>query len=96
MKRLLSFAVLMLLSPSAYAGDSFSFVVGGHRIHIEAPSHCDSPSCVSISIPGIYQTHGRDRYRDDTPEAAAKYVFGAATSQEFGQDITAIPDITRA
>jgi uncharacterized protein (DUF2147 family) len=71
MKRLLSFAVLMLLSPSAYAGDSFSFVVGGHRIHIEAPSHCDSPSCVSISIPGIYQTHGRDRYRDDTPEAAA-------------------------
>jgi uncharacterized protein (DUF2147 family) len=71
MKRLLSFAVLMLLSPSAYAGNSFSFVVGGHRIHIETPNHCDSPSCVSVSIPGTYQTHGRERYRDNTPEAAA-------------------------
>jgi uncharacterized protein (DUF2147 family) len=71
MKRLLSFAVLMLLSPSAYAGNSFSFVVGGHRIHIEAPSHCDSPSCVSVSIPGIYQTHGRDRSHDDTPQVVA-------------------------
>jgi uncharacterized protein (DUF2147 family) len=71
MKRLLAFATLMLLSPSAYAGNSFSFVIGGHRIHIEAPSHCDSPSCVSVSIPGTYQTRGRDRYHDDTPEAAA-------------------------
>jgi uncharacterized protein (DUF2147 family) len=71
MKRLFYLAMLMLLSPSAYAGNSFSFVVGGHRIHIEAPSHCDSPSCVSVSIPGIYQTHGHDGYRDDTPEVAA-------------------------
>jgi Uncharacterized protein conserved in bacteria (DUF2147) len=76
MKRLFYLAVLMLLSPSAHAGNSFSFVVGGHRIHIEAPSHCDSPSCVSVSIPGIYQTRGRgdgyrDRYHDDTPEVAA-------------------------
>jgi uncharacterized protein (DUF2147 family) len=76
MKRLFYLAVLMLLSPSAHAGNSFSFVVGGHRIHIEAPSHCDSPSCVSVSIPGIYQTHGsaggyRDRYHDDAPEVTA-------------------------
>jgi hypothetical protein len=71
MKRLLSVAALMLLSSSAYAGSSFSFVVGGHRIHIEAPSHRGSPSCVSVSIPGIYQSHGRDAYRDDTPIAAA-------------------------
>jgi uncharacterized protein (DUF2147 family) len=75
-KRLLSVAVLMLLSPSAYAGSSFSFVVGGHRIHVEAPSHCDSPSCVSVSIPGIYQIQGsgngyRDRYYDDAPEITA-------------------------
>jgi hypothetical protein len=69
-------AVLMLLSPSAYAGNSFSFVIGGHRIHIEAPSHCDSPSCVSVSIPGIYRSHGSDdgyrgKYHDDTPVVAA-------------------------
>jgi hypothetical protein len=71
MKRLFYLAVLMLLSPSAYAGNSFPFVVGDHRIHIEAPSHCDSPSCVSVSIPGIYQAHGHDRYQDDAPEVTA-------------------------
>jgi uncharacterized protein (DUF2147 family) len=71
MRRLFYLAMLMLLSPSAYAGNSFSFVVGGHRIHIEAPSHCDSPSCVSVSIPGIYQTHGHDRPHDDTSEVVA-------------------------
>ena len=32
--------------------DSFSFVIGGHRVHIEASRHCFSPSCVSVSIPG--------------------------------------------
>jgi uncharacterized protein (DUF2147 family) len=71
MKRLLTCAVLTLFSPSAYAGNSFSFVIGGHRIHIEASSHCDSPSCVSVSIPGIYQAHGRDRSHDDTPQVVA-------------------------
>ena len=64
MKRLCFLAVLMMLSSSAYAGNSFSFVVGGHRIRIEAPRHCNSPSCVSVSIPGIYQAR-RDREEDD-------------------------------
>lgn len=57
-------AALMALSSSAHAGNSFSFTVGGHRIQIEAPKNCDSPSCVSVSIPGIYQS-GRRRVRDD-------------------------------
>jgi uncharacterized protein (DUF2147 family) len=71
MKRFFYFIVLMLLSSSAYAGNSFSFVVGRHRIHIEAPRHCHSPSCVSVSIPGIYETRrGRDRY-DDVDAAPA-------------------------
>jgi uncharacterized protein (DUF2147 family) len=65
MKRFYYFVVLMLLSSSAHAGNSFSFVVGGHRIRIEAPRHCSSPSCLSVSIPGIYQTRRRDdKYRD--------------------------------
>ena len=63
MKRFFYFVVLMLLSSSAQAGNSFSLVVGGHRIRIEAPRSCRSPSCVSVSIPGIYQTH-RARERD--------------------------------
>jgi Uncharacterized protein conserved in bacteria (DUF2147) len=55
---------LLLVSPPAHAGESFSFTVAGHRIHIEAPRHCNSASCVSVSIPGIYQSH-RTPDRDD-------------------------------
>jgi hypothetical protein len=62
------FIVLMVLSSSAYAGHSFSFVVGRHRVRVEAPRHCYSPSCLSVSIPEIRET--LDRY-DNTTEAAA-------------------------
>ncbi len=62
------FIVLMVLSSSAYAGHSFSFVVGRHRVRVEAPRHCYSPSCLSVSIPEIRET--LDRY-DNTAEAAA-------------------------
>jgi uncharacterized protein (DUF2147 family) len=65
MKRVGYFILLMAFSPSAYAGDSFSFTVAGHRIHIEASRHCFSPSCVFVSIPGVYSTRRWDnRYRD--------------------------------
>jgi uncharacterized protein (DUF2147 family) len=66
MKRFCTLAVLMLLSSSADAGNSFSFSVGGHRIRIDSSRHCGSPSCASVSISGIYQwRRGRDRYDDD-------------------------------
>ncbi len=52
MKRFGFFVVLMLLGSPAYAG-SFSFVVGGHRIHIEAPRHCRSTSlCLAFGGAG--------------------------------------------
>ena len=62
--------VLMVLSSSAYAGQTFSFVVGRHRVRIEAPRYCHSPSCLSVSIPEIRET--LDRY-DNTgaPDAVA-------------------------
>ncbi len=72
MKRFVFLAALMLLSSSADAG-SFSFVVGGHRVRLEAPRYCRSLSCVSLSVPGIYAArHGRDRYDDvdAVPDAA--------------------------
>jgi len=63
MKRFGFLAMLMVLSSSAYAGDSYSLVFGGHRIHVEAPRHCRSPSCVAV-----YETR---RSRDDAaPDAA--------------------------
>jgi Uncharacterized protein conserved in bacteria (DUF2147) len=66
MKRIFLLAVLMMLSPSAHAGSSISFSVGGHRIHIEASSHCRSTSCASVSVSGIYDSRRkRDRFDDD-------------------------------
>src|SRR3954447_18082143 len=56
MKRLLTIAALLLASSAVHAGDSYSFEIGGRTIHIEAPSDCDSPSCVSVSIPGVYES----------------------------------------
>src|ERR1700688_1492291 len=71
MKRCCYLLMLMLLSSSAYAGESYSFVVAGHRIHLEAPRGCNSTSCGSVSIPGIYETRRkRDRDDDAVPQAA--------------------------
>jgi hypothetical protein len=69
MKRFCFFLALMALSSSAHAGESYSFVIAGHRIRIEAPRHCRSASCVSVSIPGIYHSN-RARDRDDEVAAA--------------------------
>jgi hypothetical protein len=63
MKRLYSLVALMLLTTSADAGQ-ISFSVGGHRIRIDAPRHCRSTSCASVSVSGIYNSR-RDRDDDD-------------------------------
>jgi uncharacterized protein (DUF2147 family) len=79
MKRFGYVALLMVLSSSAYAGGSYSFVFRGHRIHLEAPRHCRSLSCVSV-----YETrHGRDRYDDPdgAPDAASARPLAAAPAQ---------------
>ena len=59
MKRLCSFAVLMALCSSAYAGGSISFTVGGHRVHIESSRHCRSTSCASVSVSGVNERRSR-------------------------------------
>ncbi len=61
MKRFGFLVVLMALSTSAHAR-SYSFSIGGHRIHFETSRHCYWRSCVSVS--GLYPTHRKDRYRD--------------------------------
>jgi hypothetical protein len=65
MRLLFPVAVLMMIGSPVDAADSISFVISGHRVHIEAPRHCNSASCVWVSIPGIYERHGRDRSDDD-------------------------------
>jgi len=39
---------LVAMAPTAQA-DSYSFSIGGHRFHVEAPRSCRSTSCVSVS-----------------------------------------------
>jgi len=86
MRRFLYLVVLITLSSYAHAGNSFSFVVGGHRVIIEAPRDCNSASCASISIPGVYESRGgRDRDdddNDDTSNAAAPVNPPAAAQQQ--------------
>jgi uncharacterized protein (DUF2147 family) len=97
MKRFFYLVVLMVLSSSAQAGNSFSFVVAGHRVTIEAPRDCNSPSCVSVSIPGIYQTHGgRDRYdgNDDASDAAVPVKPPAAQQQQVSSIIQPVTQPT--
>ena len=66
-------AALVLLSPSAYAGNSISFSVGGHRVHVEASRYCRSTSCASVSVSGLYDSRRkRDRFEDDDQPAPAK------------------------
>jgi len=59
---------LMALSGTAHAADSFSFVISGHRVHIEAPRNCRSASCVSMSISGLHARQGGPD-RDDVVAA---------------------------
>ncbi|MGY8632338.1 DUF2147 domain-containing protein [Bradyrhizobium sp. 14AA] len=46
---------LMAMAPAAQAG-SYSFSVGGHRFHVEAPRNCRSTSCVSVSSRSLRTT----------------------------------------
>ena len=80
MKRFCALAVLMLLASPAQAGDSYSFVIGGHHIHIERPRHCNSASCVSVLIPGVYEKRARrDRYDDDDTRSTPPPASAAAS-----------------
>jgi len=67
MRQLCYLAVLMVLTSSASRAraESYSFVIGGHRIHVEARHGCRSLSCVSWSDSG--SRNRRDRDDDATP-----------------------------
>jgi uncharacterized protein (DUF2147 family) len=76
MKKLVIAAALLLAASAAQAGENYSFEIGGRTVRIHAPRGCDSPSCISISIPGVYDS-GRNNFDDDdsdvrdAPQAAA-------------------------
>ena len=55
MKKFALVATLLLATTTAYAGNSISFEVNGHRIRVEAPRNCQALSCLQIS--GISGSH---------------------------------------
>jgi uncharacterized protein (DUF2147 family) len=67
MKKLAIAAALLLTASTAQAGQNYSFEIGGRSVRIHAPRGCDSPSCISISIPGFYDS-GRREFVDDTSD----------------------------
>jgi hypothetical protein len=71
MKRLCSFAALVLLSTSAHAGTMFSFAVEGRVFHINAPSGCASLACISVSSP---EFRGSNYRRGSSNKPASKAV----------------------
>jgi uncharacterized protein (DUF2147 family) len=74
MKRFCCLVVLTLLCSSAYAGEQISFVIAGHRIHIEASRSCRSPSCAAISISGFFSSRDRRAPVADDDRAPAEPV----------------------
>lgn len=54
MKVVVAAAALLLSTTLAHAGDSYSFDIGGRSVTIHAPRGCDQPSCLSVSIPGVF------------------------------------------
>ncbi|WP_426614123.1 DUF2147 domain-containing protein [Bradyrhizobium sp. McL0616] len=65
---------LMAVAPAAQAG-SYSFSIGGHRFHVEAPRNCRSTSCVSISTnPGIKRIEDVDTTPAPPPAPAPAIV----------------------
>lgn len=56
MKTLLVAAALSVVGGMAHADQSFSFEIDGRTIRIERPADCTDLSCLSVSIPGIYES----------------------------------------
>jgi uncharacterized protein (DUF2147 family) len=48
-------------------------------VRIHAPRGCDSPSCISISIPGLYDS-GRKNSNDDTSDVPDAFPAGASAT----------------
>ena len=80
MKKLYIVAALLMASTAAHAGNSVSFEIEGHKIHIEAPKNCDQLSCLKITGQGLSrlqlqgpQVERRQRDRRQFQSAAAEH-----------------------
>jgi len=60
---------LTAMAPAAEAS-SYSFSIGGHRFHVEAPRNCRSASCVSVSSRSLRPTEDVTTTPDAPPPPA--------------------------
>jgi uncharacterized protein (DUF2147 family) len=75
MKKLFIAAALLMATTAAHAGNSISFEVNGHRIHIEAPKNCDQLSCIKVSAPDLsgFDFKGfKSKHLDDEDDVATR------------------------
>jgi uncharacterized protein (DUF2147 family) len=71
MKKLIILAALLMASPAAHAGNSISFDVEGHHIHVAVPRNCSSLSCLQISgISGSDFGFKKKRFEEDDTSPA--------------------------
>jgi len=100
MNKLLLAAALLMATTSAHASNSISFQIGGQKVRIEAPKHCDSLSCIQISAPGLsgsgFNLNGFKSKHDDvavdtTPAAPASAVQAAAPQMTAPVATTSAP-----
>ena len=79
MKKLYILAALLMASTAAHAGNSISFDIEGHHIHVAVPRNCNSLSCLQISAPGLSGSNfgfkskhadDDDNYADNSPAPA--------------------------
>ena len=80
MKKLYILAALLMASTTAHAGNSISFDIEGHHIHVAVPRNCNSLSCLQISAPGLsgsnfgfkskHADDDDDNYADNSPAPA--------------------------
>jgi hypothetical protein len=83
MKKLFVVAALLMATTSAHAGNSISFEINGHKIHIETPKNCDSLSCIQVSAPGLSASDFKgfkSKRFDDADDVAERSDPAAQTS----------------
>jgi uncharacterized protein (DUF2147 family) len=106
MKKLFVLAALLMASTAAHAGNSISFEIEGHKIHIEAPKNCDSLSCIQISAPGLsgsgfgFKAFKSNNFEDDDvakpADAPAQKPASAPAVQAAAPPLTAPATTTTA
>lgn len=82
---------ILMASSAAYAGDTYNFRIGGQSVHIEQPDNCNSASCVSVSIPGVYEYNTRRSQKPAAKSQPAETPVAAPAARDKAPAVAAAP-----